>query len=100
MPPNAPFRCSKWHSLQPLPQLTAISQILNGPYDWNRYPLAPLGCKAVVYEDGNTRGLWASRGVDAFYLGPAKDYYCCDQYYIPETRAYRISGSTKLFPQH
>jgi hypothetical protein len=21
---------------------------LNGPYDWNRYPLAPLGCKAVI----------------------------------------------------
>ncbi len=26
-------------------------EILQGPYDWNRYPLAPLGCKAVVYED-------------------------------------------------
>jgi hypothetical protein len=33
---------------------------LYGPYDWNRYPLAPLGCKAVVYEDGDTRGSWAS----------------------------------------
>jgi hypothetical protein len=39
----------------------------NKPYDWNRYPLAPLGCKAVVYEDGDTRGLWASRGVDAWW---------------------------------
>ncbi len=29
-------------------------EILNGPYDWNHYPLAPLGCKAVVYKDGNT----------------------------------------------
>ena len=29
---------------------------LNGPYDWNRYPLAPLGCKAVIYKDDNTRG--------------------------------------------
>jgi hypothetical protein len=31
-------------------------EVLNGPYGWNRYPLAPLGCKAVVYEDGDTRG--------------------------------------------
>jgi len=75
-------------------------EILNGPYDWNRYPLAPLGCKAVVYEDSDTRGSWASRGVDAFYLGPAKDHYRCHVYYIPETRACRISGSTELFPQH
>jgi hypothetical protein len=28
------------------------------------------------------------------------DHYRCDIYYIPETRAYRISGSTELFPQH
>jgi hypothetical protein len=75
-------------------------EILNGPYDWNRYPLALLGCKAIVYEDGNTRGSWASQGVDAFYLGPAKDHYRCNNYYVPEMRAYRISGSTKLFQQH
>ena len=75
-------------------------EILNGPYDWNRYPLAPLGCKAVIYEDGDTRGSWASRGVDGWYLGPSLDHYRCDKYYVPETRAYRISGSTELFPQH
>ncbi len=75
-------------------------EILNGQYDWNRYPLAPHGCKAVVYEDGDTRGLWESRSVDAFYLGPAIDHYQCDHYYIPKTWAYRISGSSELFPRH
>jgi hypothetical protein len=73
---------------------------LNGPYDWNRYPLAPLGCKAIVYEDGDTRGLWASRGIDGWYLGPSKDHYRCALYFISKTRAYCISGSTDLFPQH
>ena len=33
-------------------------EVLYGAYDWNRYPLAPLGCRAVVYEDGDTRGSW------------------------------------------
>jgi hypothetical protein len=74
-------------------------EIIYGPYNWNRYPLAPLGCKAVVYKDGDTRGSWASRGVDGWYLCPSMDHYWCDIYYIPETCAYRISGSTKLFPQ-
>jgi hypothetical protein len=32
-------------------------EVLYGLYDWNRYPLAPLGCKAVVYKNGDTRGL-------------------------------------------
>jgi hypothetical protein len=50
-------------------------EALNGPYDWNRYPLAPLGCKAVIYEDSNIRGSWASRGVDGWYLGPSRDHY-------------------------
>ncbi len=78
----------------------AVYEVLHGPYDWNRYPLAPLGCKAVVYEDGDTRGLWALRGVDGWYLGPSMDHYWCDIYYIPETRAYRVLGSTELFPQY
>jgi hypothetical protein len=75
-------------------------KILNGRYNWNHYPLAPLGRKAVVYKEGNTRGSWASRGIDAFYLGPAKDHYRCNNYYIPDTCAYRVSGSTELFLQH
>ncbi len=41
-------------------------ETLKGPYNWNRYPLAPLGCKAVVYKDGNTGGSWALRGVDTW----------------------------------
>ena len=73
---------------------------LYGPYDWNRYPLAPLGCKAVIYEDRDIRGSWASRGMDRWYLGLSLDHYWCDVYYIPETRAYRVSGSTELLPQH
>jgi hypothetical protein len=75
-------------------------KVMNGQYNWNCYLLAPLGCKAVVYEDGDTQGSWASRGVDGWYLGPSKDHYRCDLYFIPETRAYCISGSTELSPQH
>jgi hypothetical protein len=33
---------------------------VNGPYNWNRYPLTQLGCKAVIYKDGNIRGSWTS----------------------------------------
>ncbi len=81
-------------------QSISAYEALYGPYDWNRYPLAPLGCKAVIYEDGDIRGSWASRGVGGWYLRPSMDHYRCDVYYVPETRAYRVSGSTKLFPQH
>ena len=45
------------------PKMSAY-EALNGPYDWNPYPLATRGCKAVIYEDCGIRGSWASRGVD------------------------------------
>jgi hypothetical protein len=110
---DSEFPLQLWDRLTPqvrdTPNLMRASRInpsisayeaLNGSYDWNQYPLAPLGCKAIVYKDGDTRGSWASRGVNDWYLGPPKDHYRCTLYYIPETRAYQILGSTELFPQH
>jgi hypothetical protein len=87
------------HALHINPSISAYEK-LNGPYNWNRYPLAPLGCKAVVCKDGNTCRSWALRGVDAWYLGPSRDHYQFDNYYIIETRAYHISGLTECFLQH
>ena len=81
------------------PNISAY-EALNGPYNWDRYPLAPPGCKAVIYEAPAVRGSWASRGTDAWYLGPSIDHYRCNLYFVPETQAYRILGSAELFPQH
>ncbi len=81
------------------PSMSAYEAIY-GPYDWNWYPLAPPGCKAVIYEAPETRGSWASHGTDAWYLGPSLDHYRCNHYFVPDMRAYRISGSAELFPQH
>jgi hypothetical protein len=75
-------------------------EALNGLYNWDRYPLTPPGCKAIIYEEPAVQGSWESQGTDAWYLGPSKDHYQCNLYYIPETRAYRISGSSELFPRH
>ena len=81
------------------PEISAY-EALNGPYDWNQYPLAPPGCKAIIYEAPAVHGSWASRGTNTWYLGPSKDHYRCNLFYVPKTRAYRISGSAELFPQH
>ncbi len=71
-----------------------------GPYDWNRFPLTPPGCKAIIYESPTARGSWGSRGTDAWYLGPSVDHYRRNHYFVPKTRAFRILGSAELFPQH
>jgi hypothetical protein len=59
------------------PNISAY-EALNRPYNWDSYPLAPPGCKAVIYEAPAVRGSWASRGTDAWYLGPSADHYQCN----------------------
>jgi len=81
------------------PRISAYKTIW-GQYDWNRFPLAPPGCKAVIYESPAARGLWGSRGTDAWYLGPSLDHYRCNHYLVPRKKGYRILGSAELFPQH
>jgi hypothetical protein len=34
-------------------------EALNGPYNWDRYPLAPPGCKAIIYKAPVVQGSWA-----------------------------------------
>jgi hypothetical protein len=75
-------------------------EAIDGPYDWNRFPLAPLGCKAIIYKSTEAWGLWGTRGTDAWYLGPLVDHYRCNHYFVPKTQVYWISGSAELFPQH
>jgi len=86
-------------ALQINPSILAY-ETLNGPYNWDWYPLAPPGCKAVIYEALAVHGSWASLGTDAWYLGPSADHYRCNLYFVPETRAYLMSGLAELFPQH
>jgi hypothetical protein len=62
--------------------------------------MAPLGTKAIINEDSDTRASWAPHGLDAWFLGPSKDHYHCHLYFVPGSRGYRVSGSTDLFPQH
>lgn len=82
------------------PTQSAFEAINGHKYDWNRYPLAPSGCKAVIYEYPDKHTLWGPCSIGPWYLGPSIDHYRCNLYYVPDTHAYRISGSAQLFPQH
>ncbi len=62
------------HSSRIDPSMSAYEAV-HGPYNWNHIPLAPPGCKAVIYEAPELRGSWASHGTDAWYVGPSLDHY-------------------------
>ncbi len=49
---------------------------LSGPFDYNKMPLAPMGCEAQVYEKTKNRGTWAHHSVDGWYLLTSPENYC------------------------
>ena len=69
----------------------AAEAMLNGPFIFNRTPLAPLGTKGLVHEKPAVPGTWAPHGVDGWYVGPARDHYRCYTVYIPSTKGTRHS---------
>jgi hypothetical protein len=49
---------------------------LSGPFDYNKMPLAPMGCEAQIHEKTNNRGTWAYHSVDGWYLFTSPEHYC------------------------
>ena len=43
-----------------------------GNFDFNKTPLAPLGCLIVAHEGAQERGTWADHRVEGYFIGPAK----------------------------
>jgi hypothetical protein len=73
---------------------------LYGSFDFNKMPLAPLGTKALVYNNPVTRTSWAPHATDGFCVSPATDHYSCLQFYIPATQRLCFSDTWYLYPSH
>ena len=62
-------------------------------FTFNATPLVPPGKKELFHEKPDVQKTWALRGKDACYIGPALEHYRCVEFYMPETRSKRISGT-------
>ena len=81
------------------PHLSAYAH-WEGVYDYNAHPMAPPGCKVVVYETVDRRESWGEKGVLGWYLGPSFDHYRCHKVFIPRTNGERVGNSVKFFPHN
>jgi hypothetical protein len=50
-------------------------EYFNGPFDFNETPLAPVGCRVLIYAKPATHKSWDYRAKQSFYVGPAIDHY-------------------------
>ncbi|KAL7481119.1 hypothetical protein ACHAW6_006805 [Cyclotella cf. meneghiniana] len=66
---------------------------LYGPHDYNKHPLAPLGCAVQIQEKPSRRKTWDPHSVDGWYVGMSTEHYRCFRVYHKETRAERVSDT-------
>jgi hypothetical protein len=68
-------------------------QYVHGAFDYNKMPLAPLGCAVQLYENNSRRGTWADHSTDGWYIGTSTEHYRCHRIYVKKTRSERISDT-------
>lgn len=105
--PSFPIKC--WDRLIPqavltlnllrqantMPELSAYA-FLHGAFDYNKTPLAPLGCAAQVHNASERRGTWGEHSLDGWYIGTSPEHYRCYTVHIKQTNSERVSD-TVLF---
>eukprot|EP00984_Skeletonema_dohrnii_P002295 scaffold797_cov118-Skeletonema_dohrnii-CCMP3373.AAC.10 len=81
------------------PTISAYAH-LNGPFDYNRMPLAPMGVKVEVFESTTKRGTWDFHSVEGWYLNTSDEHYRTHNCHIKHTRSERLSNTVKFLHKH
>jgi hypothetical protein len=69
-----------------MPKVSAYAH-RSGPFDYNKMPLAPMGCEAQIHEKTNKQGTWAYHSVDGWYLFTSPEHYCTHTCYVKATKS-------------
>eukprot|EP00804_Cyclotella_cryptica_P024852 CCRYP_020548-RA/>CCRYP_020548-RA protein AED:0.44 eAED:0.44 QI:0/0/0/1/0/0/3/0/374 len=73
---------------------------LNGPFDYNKMPLAPMGCSAHVHEKTHSRRTWAFHSVDGWYINTSPKHYHTHHCHIKSTNSERLSDTVQSPHKH
>ncbi|KAL7475283.1 hypothetical protein ACHAW6_001205 [Cyclotella cf. meneghiniana] len=74
------------------PKVSAYAY-LNGPHDYNRMPLAPLGCEVQVHDKSMRRKSWDPHSGDGWSIDTSSEQYRCFRVYHKESRAEKVSDT-------
>jgi hypothetical protein len=81
------------------PLLSAYTQ-LHGEFDFDRTPIAPIGCKVIVHDCRNERGSWDTHGSPGYYIDRVEQHYCNYKCYMKDTKSTRISNTVEFPPTY
>ena len=71
-------------------------EFFQGPFDFNKTRLGPVGCRVLVHAKPATRCTWDFRAKEGFYIGPALGSYRCFKLVKSDTKS-QVSFDTVKF---
>jgi len=77
------------------PTVSAYAHLC-GLFDYNKMPLAPMGCTVQVHEKTDKRGTWAYHSVDGWYLTTSPKHYRTHRCHIQATKSERVSDTVNF----
>ena len=81
------------------PTMSAYEYI-NGKFDYNSLPLAPLGCAVQVHEAPGRRKTWDAHALNGWYVGTSTEHYQCHRVFCSKTRSERVSVTVIFLHRH
>ena len=66
-------------------------QYVHGNFDYNKMPLAPMGCAVQVFQNSEKRTSWGANAIDGWYLQTSPEHYRCHIVYVKQTKSERVS---------
>ena len=73
---------------------------LSGPFDYNKMPLAPMGCQAQIHEKSDKRGTWAYHTIDGWYIRTSPEHYRTHICATKDTKSERLTDTVQLQHKH
>ena len=77
--PQAELTTNLLRQSNTVPTVSAQAHLF-GTFDFNRMPLAPMGCAVQVHEDADKRKTWQHHTVHGWYLATSPDHYRAHTY--------------------
>jgi hypothetical protein len=65
----------------------------HGSFDYNRMPLAPMGCAVQFHIKPDKRKTWGEHSMDGWYLKTSPEHYRCHIVFVKKTQATRVTDT-------
>jgi hypothetical protein len=93
--PQAKFTLNLLQQATLNPQISAWD-FFQGPFDFNKMPLAPVGCRVLIQAKPASCRFWDFRAKNCFYIGPALESCRCFKLVNADTKSQVISNMVQF----